>query len=75
MVPLVQADSLADIISFGAAPAMLVHRIVLGDQPDIVWGEGERLIWLLTVFYGVLTAIRLARYNVEHSEGETRHFR
>src|SRR5262245_66302434 len=24
-------DSLADIISFGAAPAFLVHRIVLGD--------------------------------------------
>src|SRR6202789_1234892 len=34
-------DSLADLISFGAAPAFLVHRVVLHnvftDQPEIGW--------------------------------------
>ena len=63
-----ELDSLADVISFGIAPAMLVHRLVLGDQPEHAWGEGERLIWFLAVWYVVMTAIRLARYNVEHVE-------
>lgn len=70
-----QLDSLSDVVSFGVAPAMLVHRAVLGENPGMVWGEGERLIWLLTVFYAVLTAIRLARYNVEHDEEATRDFK
>ncbi|MHC5067185.1 MAG: CDP-alcohol phosphatidyltransferase family protein [Planctomycetota bacterium] len=63
-----QLDSLADVVSFGAAPAILVHRLVLGDHPDKVWGEGEKLIWAIAVLYVVFTAIRLARYNVEHAE-------
>jgi len=62
-----ELDSLADMVSFGVAPAMLVHRLVLGDNPTRVWGDGEQLIWLIAVFYAVMTALRLARYNVEHS--------
>ena len=34
----IQLDSLADIVSFGVAPAMLVHRLVLGSMPTNVWG-------------------------------------
>ena len=70
-----ELDSLADVVSFGLAPAMLVHRLVLGDQPESVWGDGERFIWFLAVWYVVMTAIRLARYNVEHAEGATSTFR
>ena len=40
----------------------------MGDQPEHVWGEGERLIWFLAVWYVVMTAIRLARYTVEYVE-------
>ena len=61
-----ELDSLADIVSFGVAPAMLVHRLVLGDQPTQIWGDGEQMIWMISIFYAVLTAIRLARYNTEH---------
>jgi CDP-diacylglycerol--serine O-phosphatidyltransferase len=32
--------------------------------------EGGRFLWFITVFYPVMAAIRLARYNVEHSDGE-----
>lgn len=70
-----ELDSLADVVSFGVAPAMLVHRLVLGGQPNLVFGEGERLIWCVAVFYAVMTALRLARYNVEHSEEATTAFR
>ncbi len=68
-----ELDSLADVVSFGVAPAILVHRLVLG-QPG-VFAYGERLLWFITVFYAVMAAIRLARYNVEHSDEATPWFR
>ncbi len=68
-----ELDSLADVVSFGVAPAILAHRLVLG-QPG-VFAYGERILWLITVFYAVMAAIRLARYNVEHSEEATPWFR
>ena len=60
-----ELDSLSDVVSFGVAPAILVHRLVLG-QPG-VFDDGIRILWFLTVFYPVMAAIRLARYNVEHA--------
>ncbi|MFW5858564.1 MAG: CDP-alcohol phosphatidyltransferase family protein [Planctomycetota bacterium] len=69
-----ELDSIADIVSFGVAPAMLLHRIVLGGPPDLVLGEGERWIWFLSVFFVVMAAIRLARYNVEHDDQAQRFF-
>ena len=68
-----ELDSLADAVSFGVAPAILIHRLVLG-QPG-VFAYGERILWLVTVFYAVMAAIRLARYNVEHSDEATPWFR
>jgi len=68
-----ELDSLADVVSFGVAPAILVHRLVLG-QPG-VFAYGEKLLWFVTVFYAVMAAIRLARYNVEHSDEATPWFR
>ncbi len=47
-------DSLADIVSFGVAPALLVYRIVLKD-----WNAG----WLIASVYLVCGALRLARFN------------
>jgi CDP-diacylglycerol--serine O-phosphatidyltransferase len=53
-------DSLADLISFGVAPAFLVHRVVLsGDSfeghPE--WG------WFIASIYLICGAFRLARFN------------
>jgi CDP-diacylglycerol--serine O-phosphatidyltransferase len=53
-------DSLADLISFGAAPAFLVHRIVLKD----VFAEYAEIGWFIASIYLVCGAYRLARYNV-----------
>jgi len=52
-------DSLADIISFGAAPAFLMHRIVLR---DIMPGYPQ-LGWFLASVYLICGAFRLARFN------------
>lgn len=53
-------DSLADLISFGAAPAFLVHRIVLKD----VFAQYAEIGWFIASIYLVCGAYRLARYNV-----------
>lgn len=52
-------DSLADLISFGAAPAFLVHRIVLRDfVPD-----RPEIGWFIASVYLICGALRLARFN------------
>lgn len=52
-------DSLADIISFGAAPAFLVHRIVLKD----VFVKMPEVGWFIASVYLICGALRLARFN------------
>src|SRR6266850_2532914 len=52
-------DSLADLISFGAAPAFLVHRVVL---KDLIEGQPE-LGWFIASVYLLCGAFRLARFN------------
>ncbi len=54
-------DSLADIVSFGVAPALLVSRVVLRDF--------ERLGWLVASVYLICGAMRLARFNCIAASG------
>ena len=62
----VQFDSLADIVSFGIAPALLAYRWALGSF--------DRLGWLIAFIFVVCTAMRLARFNIQKKVGEKRHF-
>ena len=53
-------DSLADLVSFGVAPAFLVQRVVLADVfPD----EYRRISWFIASIYLLCGAFRLARFN------------
>ncbi len=52
-------DSLADIISFGAAPAFLVYRVVLKD----VFVKHPEFGWFIASIYLLCGAFRLARFN------------
>jgi CDP-diacylglycerol---serine O-phosphatidyltransferase len=52
-------DSLADVVSFGVAPAFLVHRIVLKD----VFVTTPEVGWFIASIYLICGALRLARYN------------
>src|ERR1700739_4154498 len=49
-------DSLADLISFGAAPAFLVQRVVLAD----VFGQYKQISWFIASIYLLCGAFRLA---------------
>jgi CDP-diacylglycerol--serine O-phosphatidyltransferase len=52
-------DSLADLISFGVAPAFLVQRVVLAD----VFGQYRQISWFIASIYLLCGAFRLARFN------------
>jgi len=61
-------DSLADMVSFGLAPAMLVSRAVLADLelPEAFDPSGRReagLTWAIAFIYLLCGGIRLARFN------------
>lgn len=53
-------DSLADVVSFGLAPALLVYQIVLADF--------DRIGWVLAFIYLLCGALRLARFNCVAAE-------
>ena len=59
-------DSLADVISFGVAPAVLVFA----------WGLEPlgRLGWAVGFLYVTATALRLARFNVQHDTPDKNYF-
>jgi len=62
----VQYDSLADLIAFGVAPGILVYTWAL--RPWGRWG------WLAATLYLTCGALRLARFNVQVTSVERRHF-
>jgi CDP-diacylglycerol--serine O-phosphatidyltransferase len=55
-------DSLADIVSFGLAPALMVYRIVLQEFP--------RACWIIAFVYLACGALRLARFNTAAANDE-----
>ena len=59
-------DSLADVVSFGVAPGLLIYSWALS-------GYG-RLGWVAAFLFVVCGALRLARYNVESNTSENHSF-
>ena len=59
-------DSLADVISFGLAPAIL----------SFAWGLHPlgRLGWAAGFVFAAAAAVRLARFNIQHSVQDKRYF-
>jgi CDP-diacylglycerol---serine O-phosphatidyltransferase len=55
-------DSLADIVSFGMAPALMVFFLIL--SPTQGYPVFQNIGWLLGFVYLLCAAIRLARFNV-----------
>jgi len=62
----VEFDSLADVVSFGVAPAILVYYWAL--VPWHTWG------WLAACTYVVCGALRLSRFNVQSRGLSKSHF-
>ena len=61
-----QMDSLSDMVSFGAAPALIAYEWTLRDLGR--WG------WIAAFVYVSCAALRLARFNVNTSVVDKRYF-
>lgn len=59
-------DSLADMISFGLAPALVMYEWVLSDM--------GKLGWLVAFIYTAAAALRLARFNTQVDTADKRYF-
>lgn len=55
-------DSLADVISFGMAPALMVFFLILAPREDYQWFR--QFGWFIAFIYLLCGAVRLARFNV-----------
>jgi CDP-diacylglycerol--serine O-phosphatidyltransferase len=62
----IELDSLADVISFGVAPGVLVYTWTLSSFGKIGW--------LGSFFLVACAALRLARFNVQMGSTEKKHF-
>jgi CDP-diacylglycerol--serine O-phosphatidyltransferase len=61
-----ELDSLADIVSFGVAPALLAKSLMdIGHWPPFASVTITRLGWVMLALFAAGAAVRLARYNVE----------
>jgi len=64
-----QLDSLADIVSFGVAPGMIIYQFLRMSFMKQVDGVDASLLWMLpALFIPCASAYRLARFNLDDSE-------
>jgi CDP-diacylglycerol--serine O-phosphatidyltransferase len=68
-----QYDSLADLISFGVAPALLAFNWSLASLSEISTLAGK-LGWLAAFLFVACAALRLARFNTQVGVADKRYF-
>jgi len=68
-----QYDSLADLISFGLAPALLAFNWSLSSLSDISVFAGK-IGWLAAFLFVACAALRLARFNTQVGIADKRYF-
>ena len=67
-----ELDSLADMVSFGVAPSVIVYHLISSNIP--VYIENELFILILPYFAYIITifsAIRLAKFNIDERQTES----
>jgi len=65
-----QLDSLADLVSFGVAPAMILHIMILQSFP-LIELVGTKLFFIgsyLPFILVISSALRLAKFNIDESQ-------
>lgn len=66
-------DSLADMGSFGLAPALVMYEWSLSSLVNVSWHWGK-IGWLAAFLYVASAALRLARFNTKASSTDKRYF-
>lgn len=64
-----QLDSLADVVSFGVAPSMIIYQFLRMSYAREEAGLDTAFYWLLPAFViAAAAAYRLAKFNLDHSQ-------
>ena len=64
-----QLDSLADVVSFGVAPSMIIYQFLRVSLSGSDTGLDTSVIWLIPAFIiAAAGAYRLARFNLDNSQ-------
>jgi len=68
-----QYDSIADMVSFGIAPALIMYQWSLENVVNL-GQQWDKFGWLAAFFYAAMAALRLARFNVQIGKLEKKYF-
>jgi len=68
-----QYDSIADMVSFGVAPSLVMYEWALIHFKDFPW-VWSKLGWLAAFFYTAAAALRLARFTARVNVASKRYF-
>ncbi len=67
-----QMDSLADVISFGLAPAMMVYQMMqMSFNVPFVYFSGKNMVAFSAFLIAAFSALRLAKFNVDDSQQDS----
>lgn len=72
-----ELDSLADIVSFGVAPALIIYRLITGSPDNLGTGlsSGQHsigiVLTLIPVIMPVCAGLRLAKFNIDTTQATT----
>jgi CDP-diacylglycerol--serine O-phosphatidyltransferase len=61
-----ELDSLADMVSFGVAPAMIAFQIILAQQSKMLFPQMPYIAFAMVLF----SALRLAKFNIDIRQTE-----
>jgi len=57
-----ELDSLADMVSFGIAPAVLAYQVALSFLDDAIW------VYIIAAIIAIFSAMRLAKFNCDERQ-------
>lgn len=71
-----ELDSLADCVSFGVVPGMIMAKLIReaggNEFPDAtMWEAGLNWLWMIGLIMAVISALRLARFNLDTRQSDT----
>lgn len=67
-----QLDSLADVVSFGVAPAFIVHHLILSSHGRQSWDfSGLDILPFIPFLLPLFSAFRLAKFNVDERQTDS----
>ena len=69
-----QYDSIADMVSFGVAPALIMFEWSLSSMQNLSFSYAAKLGWLAAFVYVACAGLRLARFNVQVGSIDKRFF-